>query len=75
MLRNDSPVRRLEGLGETIALADGYLQLARADAGEFQVQHGGRRFLAGESAQPRDDLGLTLRIVSARRAGKQEEMG
>ncbi len=67
VLRNDSAVRRLEGLGETIALADGSLPP------DLAVEEGGVRFaldpLAGQKTGWYYDLRFARDMVSAQCAG------
>ncbi len=67
VLRNDSPVRRLEGLGETIALADGALEPAPL------VEEGGLRFaldaLAGQKTGWYFDLRFARDLIAGLSAG------
>ena len=72
VLRNDSAVRRLEGLGETIALADGKLPDAMS-AEALAVEEGGVRFaldpLAGQKTGWYYDLRFARDMIAAQCAG------
>jgi 23S rRNA (cytosine1962-C5)-methyltransferase len=67
VLRNDSPVRRLEGLGESVALAAGSLEPP------LQVEEGGLRFgldaLAGQKTGWYYDLRFARDLIASLSAG------